>query len=206
MNEKPILFSAPMVRAILTDQKTETRRIIAPQPGEEWNGLEIRCHFYNPTAIDRHGEEYPGEEIFGFADTDSGWKCPYGAPGDRLWIREGFCYVQGDGRDADFGIKYLSDDTIIWWRDNAGEMNYPIDQRKRPSIFMPRKFSRITLEILNIEVKRLQNMILPDYNAEGFGIALEFTVLWNRIHRKDRWTWDKNPWVWIIQFKRIKST
>lgn len=90
VKERPILFSGPMVRAILDGKKTQTRRIINPQPYEV---SSVECGMYTPTRIDRHGEMYPGAEVFGvWSDTDEEWgvPCPYGQPGDRLWVRESF--------------------------------------------------------------------------------------------------------------------
>jgi len=181
MNEKPILFSSPMVRAILAGQKSETRRVCKLEGLEESEAYEDG----NGDIVD--------PVIF----------CPYGKAGDHLWVRETFWIVAGDNVNTDFGIKYLADGTVSYWRDNADEMDYPIDEKKRPSIFMPRKFSRITLEIVNINVERLQDMTLDDCNAEGFICAEDFIELWDTIHKKDGMTFDKNPFCWVLTFKVI---
>ena len=90
MRERPILFSGPMVRALIEGRKTQTRRIVKPQPHEDCSAIEVGR--YHPTVIDRHGDEQPGAEIFGAYSLDGDWgaKCPYGAPGDRLWVKETF--------------------------------------------------------------------------------------------------------------------
>src|SRR5690606_197652 len=88
MKERPIIFSAPMIRAILAGTKTQTRRAVKPQPSSEWCP---KVGTYHPTMIDRYGEEYPGAEVYGASDEREGRVCPYGQPGDRLWVRETWC-------------------------------------------------------------------------------------------------------------------
>ncbi|MBU2685748.1 MAG: hypothetical protein KKF27_21110, partial [Gammaproteobacteria bacterium] len=96
MSEKPIIFSGPMVKAILEGRKTMTRRVIKPQPDLGLCEFERYSHIhvgiYNPALVDKDGNLYPGDEIFGAYTDDGewGWKCPYGQPGDRLWVRETF--------------------------------------------------------------------------------------------------------------------
>ena len=90
MKERPILFSASMVRAILNGSKTQTRRVIKPQPWEEYSAESIKCEHYAPCIVDKYGEMDAGPEIFGAYSTDGEWgvRCPYGHPGDKLWVRE----------------------------------------------------------------------------------------------------------------------
>jgi len=84
MTDRPIIFSAPMVRALLDGRKTQTRRVLKPQPCDDWfSGPE----WYSPIKVDRHGEEYPGSEVFGIYGDEWGQRLPY-ATGDRLWVRE----------------------------------------------------------------------------------------------------------------------
>lgn len=190
--ERPILFSAPMIRAILNGTKTQTRRIaksigIAQGIGHVCNG----------------------------SDNIRDWPqfCPYGKPGDRLWVRETF----------------LQDSNgFIYRADGDFEGNSKILGGWMPSIYMPRKASRITLKITNIRVERLQDISWNDAIAEGVyddGKAcvceqpLDFVrscgncggrlidaidlykQLWESINEKG--SWDLNPWVWVIEFKRI---
>ena len=140
MKEHPILFSTPMVRAILEGRKTQTRRVMSYQPDEEYTTV-YGPEMYTQTLIDRNGEEQPGPEVFGVYGYDWSLKCPYGQPGDRLWVREtwlqdGDIYLY----KADFGKGILSDSWDGHWK---------------PSIHMPRKASRLMLEIVNVRAERL---------------------------------------------------
>ena len=181
MTEKPILFSAPMVRAILEGRKTQTRRVIKPQPEKDLDPMTVIA------AWDA-----------GFIDV----KCPYGRIGDRLWVRENFW------KDRDTGslIGYVADD----------ERKYSHNKtvKKIPSIHMLRICSRITLEITDIRVERLQDITQADACAEGvllqsledcdsFNTTPErqFCKLWKDINGPE--SWDKNPFVWVIEFKKI---
>ena len=215
MKERPILFSAPMVRAILAGTKTQTRRIIKPglrNPG--WTrfaffpqrGIAIEC-----------GEDYPDGK-------EDQRRCPYGKPGDRLWVRETF----GDctpGACALGGTKWDSP----WYRANADEYGllghdgegpvYVEDIHWRPSIHMPRWASRITLEVTDVRVERLQEINEQDTIAEGWPHAATngvdaplrdaypigwFANLWGDINGPD--SWPANPWVWVIAFRRADPT
>ena len=99
MKEHPILFKTEMVRAILDGRKTQTRRILKPQPDLGMSEFERYSHievgFYNPVVIDKYGNEQPGDEIFGAYTDDGewGWKCSYGQVGDRLWVKETYSYI-----------------------------------------------------------------------------------------------------------------
>lgn len=208
MSERPILFSAPMVRAILGGRKTQTRRIVKPQPPADC--APIRVGEFHPTVIDRWGDEAPGASIFGAYDLDGEWgvRCPYGQPGDLLWVREAWARDDEDGcvmYRADVGKGGDADD---WERGRVeGAPRY----RWRPSIHMPRWASRITLEIVAVRVERLNDISEADAEAEGAGIPLvghdddfcrwEFRALWESIN--DPGSWPANSWVWVIEFKRL---
>ena len=212
-SEHPILFSGRMVRAILAGQKTETRRPVKPQPGEGWDGMNIKCEYFNPTAEKKDGEQYPGPEVFGFADEDESWKSPYGAPGDRLWVRETWLHDEIDG---------------YYYRADKHEDGNSPDIKWRPAIFMPRACCRIYLQIEEIRVERLQAITHQGAIAEGIDLWLRekgiefratlidkyksslttlsilqvaYSYLWEEINGKG--SWDLNPWVWVIKFKRI---
>ena len=218
---RPILFSAPMVRAILNGSKTQTRRIVKPQP-DETSGFSqgpIKCQWYHPTKIDRHGEAYPGEKVFGFANEDNGWPCPYGVPGERLWVRETFARIhpallshldpeEDNGGNNGWSTVFRADGIPFNWKDYGVKWT--------PSIFMPRRLSRITLEITKIRVERLQDISESDAAAEGVHpvrIGLQdarggdqgnsyvegFGELWESINGKRSWA--SNPWVWVLTFK-----
>jgi len=179
MKERPIIFSSEMVCAILKGEKTQTRRVIKPQPPEDMS---------------------PGEW---------GAKCPYGAPGDELWVKETWgVAVVPDGTTAnEFLTVYKADDPKFY----CG--------RWHPSIFMPRNRSRIQLRIVNVWVERVRDISVEDAYAEGmrnpfYGrgtvggdfsvVNVMFQDLWNSINAKRGHSWESNPWVWVIEFERIK--
>lgn len=214
MKERPLLFSAPMVRAILNGSKTQTRRIVKPQPTEGYDG-DFKCRMYAPIKEDKDGEQYPGEEVFGFAGCDEGWVFPYGQIGDTLWVRETFA------KHPDF--------PEFIYRANRGGDYQGKEQgyfKWKPSIFMPRAASRITLEIVGVGVERLLDISEEDAKAEGIerhdttfggttlwrdysgpdavfgGLPVQsYKSLWESIHGKG--SWDLDPWVWKIEFKHL---
>lgn len=190
MNERPILFSTPMVRAILDGRKTQTRRVVKP------------CHM----AMD-HGEAADGTCI------DAGyipvWRlCPYGHPGDRLWVRETF-------RRWPDGIQYRAD---LPADDERDPSHFP---RWKPSIHMPRDCSRILLEVTGVRAERLHAIGDKDARAEGAPCIDEASgreVLFPDADKAGSWTlgfrgiwqsingeasWDANPWVWVVEFERV---
>lgn len=208
MKSRPILMSAPMVLATLDGRKTQTRRIIKPQ-------LTGIC-FGEP--YNRKGKNI--EQRFP--------KCPYGQPGDLLWVRETIEKAKDYG-----GIGYPADGT--WYPDSAWEWK----RHTIPSIHMPRRLNRLTLDIKNIRVQRLQDISEEDAIAEGlkcitkdgcvtykYGIPdrdgcpgiddygwewkdwhidprQAYRKLWESINGAD--SWDANPWVWVIEFDPHKQ-
>jgi hypothetical protein len=196
MKERPILFSGPMVRAILEGRKTQTRRIMNPPPSECFMPEVGR---YHPTVISRDGEAFPGPETFGASDESEGYPCRHGQPGDRLWVKETF-YPQGPN-----SFFYRAD-----WNDEDGEP----DWNWKPSIFCTRKASRITLEITAVRVERLQDITIEDAIAEGCSnyapdypnstkpAVTAYHTLWESINGPGSWA--KNPWVWVIEFRRVE--
>jgi hypothetical protein len=227
MKERPILFSAPMVRAILDARKTQTRRLVKKP---------------SVIGIVENGGQ-PGYQL-----------CPYGAPGDRLWVREtwqlfdphpdadGDLFVVGAdrmarGRRAPY-VGVVNDRPIEWtacYRAD-GELAHPThgEARWKPGIHMPRWASRITLEITDVRVERLHDISRDDAIAEGarrfddipdphpYGQGsrwscedppntehclgspqMAFANLWSRINGAE--SWDANPWVWVVSFKRAEA-
>jgi len=197
-NEKPILMSAPMVRAILDGRKTMTRRVIKPQPTEcglDWVtacGGDFSAWQDAGLTLDEHSEAGgPCQRV-----------CPYGRPGDRLWVRE--CFAKTGA-----GFVYKSDNKI--------DQPYWSILRWRPSIHMPHRASRITLEIVSVRVERVQEITEDDAKVEGGPRGYElyqsqnrdcrewFRKLWDSISAKRGYGWGKNPFVWVIEFRISKA-
>lgn len=206
MMERPILFSAPMVRALVAGTKAQTRRPVKGAP-DDWAPMQPQAFW--PTVIDRHGDEQPGPEAYGAGNEDGDWwiTCPYGQPGDRLWVREAWARDAEDGAyfyRADVGTGNEADD---WQRNiDDGASGY----RWRPSIHMPRAASRITLEVTGVRVERLHAISRGDAMAEGCPFANMaagptprdwYCGLWEQINGPG--SWDANPWVWVVEFRRI---
>ena len=193
--EKPILFSGEMVKAILDGRKTMTRRVVNPQFTALW-GQGIRTGHEDAYSI----------HVNIMAD-DGSWKwlkCPYGKPGDLLWVRE--TWVQWDD-----GLTYLADSIGKNGRENEDSKRCRLDYgvKWRPSIFMPRWASRITLRITGARVERLQAISEADMMAEGIthdpqiATWLKFASLWNSINEGRGYGWDANPWVWVVSFEKL---
>jgi len=202
MKERPILFSAPMVRAILDGSKTQTRRVVKDaQPA----GIG-RCH-WSKTG-------WAHLRLSGGCSCQP-VRCPYGIPGNQLWVRETWA-VQHE-YDAAAPSKIGS--SARWHYAATEDLG---GLRKRPSIFLPRRGSRILLEITDVRVQRLQEISNEDARAEVIsdGGCLScgnsepcgcndpqpdhrdgFSWLWQSIHGSDGW--HANPWVWVISFRRI---
>lgn len=232
--ERPILFSAPMVRAILDDRKTVTRRPIKPsmrgfdvsfELHQQDDGSWRPMHTFDESCMDDQGTEHPVV-------------CPFGKPGDRLWVRETwycdhFEVLRGPYlKPADLDVFEARDDgTLVYAAD--GLTPYEADQPVwKPSIHMPRWASRILLEITDVRVERLQDGegetgFESRYVAEGihrihhgdgeyyyhpfksepgpgnWGDPFDaWRELWVSINGAD--SWNDNPWVWVVEFKRIE--
>jgi hypothetical protein len=199
VKEHPILFSGPMVRAILEGRKTQTRRVVKPQPSDDWmNGTNWQ-EYYKP------GKHQVLEKNLWVENHETGKEipCRYGKPGDRLWVRETF-NVEPMITDEDFYNTYLKP---IYRADDK----WKIIPKWKPSIFMPRWASRITLEITDVRVERLQDISYADVLAEGTPTLIgfnsprkfQFEQLWESINGK-KYPWSSNPWVWVVEFKRVE--
>lgn len=197
--QRPILFNAQMVRAILAGTKTQTRRVVKPQAGAE----------VVPVLLNNRGE----------------WPCPYGKPGDQLWVRETWQHSNHPFGPADesCAIFYRAD----YWDDPHGMDGEKSPEGKyrewRPSIHMPRWAFRIMLEIVSVRVERLWVISEADAMAEGADLAhfgvdayglpsgcavmsishrAGYIELWESINGPG--SWDANPWVWVVEFKRVQ--
>ena len=204
--EWPILFSAPMVRALLDGSKTQTRRVVQGAP-DDW--APIGPEVYSPTVVDRNGDEQPGPDAYGSGNDDgSDWiRCPYGQPGDRLWVREAFrLCAEADStppRDTDAAYR-------MWYEADAPHQ--PGAGKLRPSMFMPRWACRITLVVTGVRVERLQDISRGDAMAEGCPFPNMARGEDPRVWYEDLWcdlngadSWRANPWVWVVEFRKTPN-
>ena len=201
--EKPILMSAPMVRALLAGKKTQTRRVITPQPeihSVPGAGAELRHAAVKHTV-----------GIFNSEQQRLGWNrliadaIPhrFGAPGDRLWVRETWAWLTGNGKR----LVYRADADPPM--TSGGTESVP-GMRWTPSIFMRRAQSRITLDVTSVRVERLNDISEEDARAEGVAplqmdhglFVPSFHGLWDSING-ERAPWDTNPWAWVVSFERV---
>ena len=217
MKERPIIFSNEMVLAILEGRKTQTRRVIKPQPYQPT--LEYRRM---PPVFLESGEwgwSLDGEIAGPFI------RCPYGQPGDRLWVKEVWRPIRVGPNKVTY-IEYRADGARIY-KDHTYQPSWSKEEPWRSSLFMPRKYSRIDLEITNIRAERLQDISEEDAKAEGitgpFDVGYPayrmpgdskprysrpsgaFEDYWNLLNAKRGFGWSVNPWVWALSFKRVSA-
>ncbi|MBP3063673.1 hypothetical protein SAMN05216576_10628 [Ectopseudomonas chengduensis] len=210
VKERPILFSAPMVRAILEGRKTVTRRVVKPAfPASVFEVQPFAGDHSTWMPVRPGASNEPWEEQIRV--------CPYGKPGDRLWVRETFARVG----TTDPG--YLTYRATYPRCLPAGLENVPADirdagERWRPSIHMPRAACRILLEVIDVRVERLQDISEEQARAEGVASCADdldpdgngyspyelFSALWVSINGDD--SWHANPWVWVVEFKRVEQS
>ena len=203
--DKPILFSGPMVRAILEGRKTQTRRVIKPQPIVATDGKAdwmVRGRW--------KGAVEPKTGLHNMAS-------PYGAAGDRLWVRETWRVSISHENVKPSKLCEFTCSTLMDVDHKAKTTDHLMSPgRWRPSIYMPRWASRILLQVTEARVERLQEITEEDAQAEGFqfeaggneelgvGWRIGFSKVWDTINSKRGFSWDSNPWVWVVCFKRLK--
>lgn len=206
IQEKPILFNSEMVQAVLAGKKTQTRRAIKSTP------VHVQLHegefveFHTSTLDPMYSNPI---------------KCPYGKAGDQLWVRETFGYVWPEGRlngliddGTDFGRVVTSDDCDVVYRASDPDHEWMGENGEsvtkwRPSIFMPRKLSRIQLLVESVRVEELLSITEDDAAAEGIErhsgpYILDFAKLWDSINAKRGFSWNANPWVWVVEFSVLE--
>ena len=203
---KPIIFSTPMVQAILAGRKTQTRRIVKPQPS---SGIR-KSVFVKSGLEDGHGREI---------------KQRY-KPSDILWVRETFCEVPYEHNHVSIKGGYITIPKYAYKADS--ERDYT--GIWKPSIHMPREAARIFLRVTSVRVERLQEITAEDVIREGIEYSDSgpyhwhvldtklnawinfhfhdeaFKHLWDSLNAKRGYGWDTNPWVWVIEFERISRT
>lgn len=192
MKAYPVLFSTEMVRAILSGQKTQTRRVVKLANAGY-------CDPQEGTYQDKHGETRSIFEL-----------CPYGQVGDLLWVRETWA-DNTPGCESQGGYSYRSDH--LTGNDGPQEIKW------KPSIFMPRAACRIKLKVVNVRIERLKSITPSDAIAEGvtfeqhgrgLGDACDeiravqaFESLWDKINAQRGYGWESNPWVWVVEFREV---
>lgn len=213
IKERPILFSGAMINAILRGDKTQTRRVAKPSLSANFDPPRSRADVEAgyPFVETEHGDHVSAVKL-----------CPYGQPGDQLWVRETwrhrYCIQHQEGQPPSRERPCC-----------CGEFEYRAagssDGKWRPSIFMPRTASRITLEIVSVRIERLQDISEADAIAEGVMLPPcsymvncnstrcphhkenayrhAFTDLWDTINGKRGYGWESNPFVWRVEFKRL---
>lgn len=187
MNEKPIIMSSESVRAILAGRKTQTRRVCKPQP--KYGKPERSKSFIYPNCY---------FDVRPDGITDCAFQFPH-IVGDHIWVKEKYMTVRGVTEETR-SIKYFCDTD-----ENAIKVAERYKWWKNP-MFMPRMYSRITLEVIDVRLDRLQEMSQGDVYAEGFPpIFSEFKKAWDKLNAKRGFSWDSNPYVWVINFKRIEN-
>lgn len=200
MKETGLMFKAPLVRSILDGTKTQTRRVVPFRTLQliEYGSIAGECHEL-PSAGTLHPNSVDYYNSF----------CSMGQPGDRIYVRETFCYQWSDERG------WLDE---CWFRATTPHVEHPDGGEKspwKPAIHMPKVVARIWLDITGVRLERLQQISEADCRAEGAhgghgsipGYAYSATPL---EHFQHIWTstggdWAANPWVWVIDFKRIHN-
>lgn len=203
MTERGMIFNAEMIRALLDGRKTQTRRMLNPR--------QLEMISYAAQA----GECYPLESGQQHANSQAYYRewCPFGAVGDRIWVREAF-RVMGCATDV-ARLMYKASERNSFTESTrtvpVASCTKQPSQKWTSSIHMPRWASRITLEITNVRVERLNSISGEDARSEGFayegshvlGDIDEFYRAWTSIYGEE--SWQANPWVWVIEFRRVEG-
>jgi hypothetical protein len=213
MKERQILFNPKMVQAVLEGRKTQARRVMKIQPSQKDMKLMTLT---STTGNNRNvGKAYwckmSSDGLNIINDDFNYFTCPYGILGNRLWVRETWKFFEEKtGQDW---IVYKDGSKKIW--PNIANLDWPqtgFNGKWHPSIHMPRWASRITLEITNVRVERIQDITASNIESEGvlkqqteFGDILDIWIkLWDSINgKRPGCSWIDNPWVWVIEFKKV---
>lgn len=244
MRERPILFSAPMVRALLDGTKTQTRRVVKGLADKMW----IEATAAGGFAVCYDSEPTCGNGVWEVTEHSHPIACPYGQPGDRLWVREAFRFLDSFDSDSPSRVGercidagYSKPWAPLQFEANGAQRDWmtvgtptyppqpPTAGKLRPGIHMPRWASRIDLEVTGVRVERLQDISEADAIAEGIDMESDhaslclniaatasypndlprgsaavavYKALWEQINGAS--SWEANPWVWCVEFRRIR--
>lgn len=207
MSERGIIMQAESVRAIIAGRKTQTRRVVTAGRGQEWLSIQ------GVAAVPSMRTVMIGAELWAQMDHPHGGpggcvRCPYGAPGDRLWVKEAWtrwCSVEGCDKRGH----------IAYRADASAEVERMTSWRSPMS--MPRWASRLTLEVVEVRVQRVQDLTVADAEAEGIDPAPHamkpsgldmidaYRTAWDALNAKRGFAWASNPWVWAVTFKRVEA-
>ena len=220
----PILFNTEMVRAILDGRKTVTRRLVKPQPKSKlcytFAGSDCGTWGYpSKTAHESWGEEYRLPDNITKEDFGKRWNPPYHTD-DVLYVRETWSPIY-PGKESNEVCGYIYKEDSLEEYDNRypdGE-DYQWGGKWRPSIHMPKEAARIWLKVTDVRVERLQEITEEQIGREGVEVEYPhvlngeekryaFSTLWNSTVKKsdlDRYGWNANPWVWVIEFERCEK-
>ena len=212
MRERPIIFNADMVRAVLDGRKTQTRRIVNGVPSSH----DFHGWILSSTSTKDEGKACWAIGKSPLLNKPIRVRCPFGEVDDRLWVRETFATLEPGSYEPVTPhdgyaqiVRYAASDRLANSDRDVRGFNW------RPSIHMPRWASRITLEITGVRVERLQDISHSDAKSEGcwygrgggepdFAVnpSDHFPTLWASIYGEE--SWQANPWVWVIEFKRVE--
>lgn len=205
--ERPIIMGAESVKAILAGIKTETRRALTFQPGPS-------MVYAGPWVID--GEQQytqsghlPPFHLFRNLFHEYRWRCPYGEPGDRLWVKEAHYLNPWILNDPRMGAETPG---AVLYRADGGHDEITAKRAWRSPMFMPRWASRLTLAITGIRAERVQAIDTAGLRAEGMRSTLDYGPIlydmyartWDELNKRRGYGWEKNPRVWVITFKAIR--
>lgn len=198
--EHPIIYSTPMIKAYMEDRKTMTRRVMKPQPKMIHEIFQHQGYVYAQTELLERDKNLLNGCV----------RCPYGQPGDALWIRQTFFANLGKLLFTKEELSRLKNDKEF--NELAQSSGLQIDVKWTPAIFMPRKWSFYTQTITSIRVERLQDITEEDAEKEGIEFVLthktrrdQFATLWDSINAKRGYPWASNPWIWVISYPKYSE-
>jgi len=214
MAERPIIMSGQSVPRIFDGTKTVTRRVVKPQP-----------EFFEPDSAWWHGDGHSGTGwyVHNTEYPDEGsqfYRCPFGAVGDRLHIGEALIRVD-DGNGYPYAVYERTNETVF--EANGLPVKWRWKVKKLTSMYCPKAYRRIWLEVLSVRVERVQAITARGVRAEGVAcpehdfaagfcvgdcghLGSAFRDLWDSINAKRGFGWDANPWVWVVEFKMVEGS